>query len=404
MFNQVAYTFLLLLFICCSFSVFYLFIFSIAGKFFYKEKYVQSANKPFAKIAVLIPGYKEDNVILSTAKNILHSDYPKELFEIFVIADSFKRETLNELRKLPVQVLEVYFEKSTKTKSLNAAFDIIKNSYDIALICDADNMLAPDFLRKVNRAFSNGAMAVQGKRVAKNIETSFAVLDACSEAINNNIFRKGTYALGLSSAVIGSGMAFDFNTIKKIFSEIDAVGGFDKILQLKVAEQNIKIHYIESALIFDEKVNSSAAFEQQRKRWVSSQFVNLKHFFFKGCKQVFKGNFSYFNFAILNNIVLPRAFLLLILPFLTIAFYFFMSPFWFSATLIILVCYIISLVVALPFAMVDKSFFTALTKVPKAIAVMFGALIHIKKSNKNFIHTVHTQTEITNKLFNERIS
>ena len=43
-------------------------------------------------------------------------------------------------------------------------------------------------LKKVNDAFMNGAKAIQGRRVAR--DTSFAILDSCSEAVNNNIFRK----------------------------------------------------------------------------------------------------------------------------------------------------------------------------------------------------------------------
>jgi len=399
--NLIIYIIFLIIFFYCAFSVLYLSALSFAGRFFYREKYTQSVTKPFSKIAILVPGYKEDGVIFSTADNLLNLDYPKELYDVYIIADSFKEETLAKLSVMPIQVLEVFFKQSTKARSLNEAFKRINKSYDIALICDADNMLARDFLRKLNRAFSNGAKAVQGRRVAKNLDTSYAILDACSEAINNNIFRKGTYALGMSSAVIGSGMAFDFETIKKIFSQVNAVGGFDKILQLKVVEQGIKIHYIQSALIFDEKVDSSNAFKQQRKRWVSSQFIYLKQFFFPACKQLFKGNFSYFNLAVANNFVLPRGFLLFLLPLLIITSYFIMPAFWFTASICLFVCCMLCLFLALPLKMINKNFFIAISRLPRAIFSMFGALFQMKKSNKTFIHTVHTKTEITNSLFNE---
>jgi len=273
--------------------------------------------------------------------------------------------------------------------------------YDIALICDADNMLAPNFLQQLNNAFLNGAKAVQGRRVAKNLDSSFAILDACSEAINNNIFRKGTNAVGLSSAVIGSGMAFDFGMIKNIFTEIEAVGGFDKILQLKVIKQNIKIQYLENALIFDEKVSSSHAFKQQRKRWVSSQFIYLKQFFVPAIKQLFKGNISYFNLAVANNVILPRAFLFIILPALIIGS-FFISYSWMIASIALLIMYILTLIIALPKVLINKELFFAVGKLPRAIGLMCVNLIQLKNANNNFIHTVHTKTEISNSLFNER--
>jgi cellulose synthase/poly-beta-1,6-N-acetylglucosamine synthase-like glycosyltransferase len=301
---------------------------------------------------------------------------------------------------MPLNVMEVSFTKSTKTKSLNEAFSRISKDYDIALICDADNILARDFLKRIDAAFSKGAQAVQGRRVAKNLDTSFAILDACSEAINNHIFRKGANGLGISSSVIGSGMAFEYKSIKKIMSGIQAVGGFDKIMQLQVVEHGTNIQYLEDALIFDEKVDSSHAFKQQRKRWVSSQFIYLKQFFLPAMRQLFRGNLSYFNLAIANNLVLPRAFLLLGLPLLVIAGFLF-NPAWGIAATAVLVVYFLSLVIAMPMILINKDLIFALLKLPKAIGVMVLAIFQIKKSNKTFIHTVHTKTEVSNTLFND---
>ena len=112
------------------------------------------------------------------------------------------------------------------------------------------------------------------------MDTPFAILDASSEAINNHIFRKGLNGLGLSCAVIGSGMAFRFNILKRILKGISATGGFDKVLQLQLVSENEFILFLDSAVVFDEKIDNSKGFYQQRKRWVSSQFVYLKKYFF----------------------------------------------------------------------------------------------------------------------------
>jgi len=369
------------------------------GKWFYREKYSPSET-PTHHIAILVPSYKEDGIILSTAKNLLSLNYPKELFDIYILADSFQPETIRELSLLPLKVLEVHFDKSTKTRSLNEAFSRIARPYHIALICDADNMLSRDFLLRVDGAFAHGAKAIQGRRVAKNLDSSFAILDASSEAINNNIFRRGANALGLSSAVIGSGMAFEYDRIKKVLSEIDAVGGFDKPMQLKIVAKGIKIEYLEGAIVFDEKVESSGAFRQQRKRWVSSQFIYLKKYFIPAMRQLFKGNISYFNLAFANNIVLPRAFLLFLLPLITIGAYFF-SASWGTAFLILFLVYLVALGVALPAKMVNRDLAQAFLHLPKAIGGMMLTIFHLKKANKTFIHTVHTKTEVSNTLFND---
>lgn len=397
MFSKILIILFLIILIYCTFSVLYLFVFAIASNFSKKIK-AAATYLPLKRIAVLVPAYKEDGIILTTAQNILNQDYPAELFDVYIIADSFKNSTIESLEKFRVNVVKVVFKNSSKTKALNECFKNISRYYDLALICDADNMLAAGFLKNINDAFLNGAEAVQGRRVAKNMDSSFAVLDSCSEAVNNNIFRKGANALGLSSSVIGSGMAFEFNILRNALSQISAISGFDKPLQLKIVESGIKIEYLEDALIFDEKVDGPDAFKQQRKRWLLSQFIYLKEYFFKGCTQLLKGNLSYFNLAVANNIVPPRAFLIAGLPVLCVAAYFIQLPLLY-ATVLLLAIYITSLIIAIPAELKNRELLNALLHLPKAITLMIGNLFRMKKAKNVFIHTIHTKNEITNPLY-----
>ncbi|PKN14824.1 MAG: hypothetical protein CVU67_03650, partial [Deltaproteobacteria bacterium HGW-Deltaproteobacteria-24] len=71
-------------------------------------------------------------------------------------------------------------------KALNKAFEQLSNDYDIAIILDADNLMEKDFLHQMNSAFSHNIKAVQGHRMAKNMNTPFAILDSVSEEINNH--------------------------------------------------------------------------------------------------------------------------------------------------------------------------------------------------------------------------
>ena len=229
-------------------------------------------SSTFNKIAVLVPAYREDEVIIPVAKKMLTQQYPPEYYDVVVIADSLQDETVAQLRTLPIKVLVAQFEKSTKTKSLVYALQSFRGEYDIALISDADNIMEGAFLRKVNDAYNAGHQAIQGRRVAKNLNTPFAVLDATSEIINNHIYRQGFNALGLSSSLVGSGMAFNYADLLHCLEQIDAVGGFDRVLQLFMIAKRHYILYLRNALIYDEKVENSQAFTNQRRRWIASQF------------------------------------------------------------------------------------------------------------------------------------
>ena len=99
-----------------GFAALYVFTFSVAGRF--SAKRLSSVLKKQRRFAVLIPGYKEDNVIVEVARRALEQSYPSDLFEVVIIADSFQELTLQKLRKLPITLVEVSFEKSTKSKAL----------------------------------------------------------------------------------------------------------------------------------------------------------------------------------------------------------------------------------------------------------------------------------------------
>ena len=385
----------LILFTYFGLAILYTLIPSIAGNF-RKKTFPAPSRTCFNKIAVFVPAYKEDEIIHPIAKKLLEQNYPKEAYDIVVIADSLQPATLEKLNGLPVKVIEVNFEKSTKTKSLVYALQQLDGQYDIAMISDADNILATDFLSQINTAYNYGYLAIQGKRVAKNLNTTFAMLDAISEIINNHIFRKGFNALGLSSSLIGSGMAFRYEDLKNCLKNIDAVGGFDRVLQLYIIEKGHKILYLETALIYDEKIENSQAFTHQRRRWIASQFIYLARYFRKGMKAFFKGNFDYFNASVLYNLFLPRTLtlgFLLIISLVTLIFnkVFFIPFYWWG---LLFLLNIFALIIAVPRKFYDKKFLGAIISVPRVFLIMFFLLFKLKGADKKFIHTKHTKVDI----------
>ncbi len=377
-----------------GFASIYVFIFSFAGLF--RAKTRNEILQKQRKFAVLIPGYKEDNVIVEVAKSALQQSYPSELYDVVIIADSFQEKTLNELRKLSIRLVEVSFEKSTKSKALNQAMKVIGDGYDVALILDADNIMEDHFIEKVNNAFNQGYKVVQGHRIAKNTNTSFAILDAISEEVNNHIFRKGHRVLGLSSALIGSGMAFDYYFFKNTMANVNAVGGFDKELELKLLKNRTKIEYLNNALVLDEKVQKSEVFSNQRKRWLSAQFIYFGRYFVPGLKELFtKGNIDFFD-KVYQMVSPPRVLLLglvVVISFVYFAINFF-SPanlsgvpaiFWYASLLLTILAFFF----AIPKKFYSSKTLRAVLTLPKAFLLMFLSLFKLKGANKKFIHTQH---------------
>jgi cellulose synthase/poly-beta-1,6-N-acetylglucosamine synthase-like glycosyltransferase len=370
-----------------GFSSIYIFIFGAASLFVARDK--DEVTHKMRKYAVLIPGYKEDQVIIEVAKDAVRQDYPKELYDVIVIADSFKKETLKILHELPIRVIEVSFKLSTKSKALNIAMSQLPDDYDVAIVLDADNLMEADFISKVNVSFNKGYIAVQGHRVAKNYNTSFAILDAISEEVNNKIFRKGHRVLGLSAALIGSGMAMDYNYFKKMMKSIKAVGGFDKEIELQMLKQKITIEYLNDAVVYDEKVQKAEVFSNQRKRWLSAQLHYFSRDFTTSLKHLFLyGNYDYFDKA--TQFIQPPRIILLGLLFLINMFSVFLnSNTWIYLWLTVLAICILTFVITIPLKFYNIKTIKAVFTLPRAFILMLVSLFRIRGANKKFIHTEH---------------
>jgi len=378
---------------CC-----YLLFFSIAGHL--KIKPLQNQVKKYRKFCILIPAYREDLVILESSSAAIKHSYQGD-YDVYVIADGLQPKTVATLRGNSVNVIEVQFERSTKGKALLTAMNVLADEqYDVAVVLDVDNIMGDNFLNEVNRAFDAGFKVVQAHRTAKNSNTSFSFLDACNEEINNHIYRKGHFAVGLSSALIGSGMAFNFTYLKGLLTEIGETVGEDKELDFRIAKDKVKICYLEKVYVYDEKIENAAVFTSQRTRWISAQIEFLKKYSGEGFIQLFKfGNFEFFN-KVLQAYLVPRMLLIGILGIFFLGSLFISvgpsSAFW----MILLVMLFASLFVALPRRFYkDKKLWQAVARIPYAIFCMFLALFRINKTKASFIPTPH-KTNISNSEIN----
>jgi len=381
----------IILYIYLAIGVLYLFVFAIAGKLL-KSK-VNLSNLHLNKIAVVIPAYKEDQIIIETVKQALLHDYPQDKYHVFVLADQLTNETIDELKQLPITVIEVVHQKSTKAKALFTFFENIDQSlFDIVMVLDADNIMKSGCLQQINNEFVKGSLVVQCHRIAKNKNSSLAILDAISEEIRINIFFSGQRAFGLSSELIGSGMAFSFSLLKTILQnkKIQDSAGEDKEMFLQLIKYGVSVTYLKEAYVLDEKVASLSVFKKQRKRWIESQLQIIKRFFDPEFKPV-RNKFEFW-YRLFQNLLLPRSFYLLLLPLFSVLVYLLEqlnlnilpgSTFWLGMTII----YWLSLIISIPSSYLNARTVIALIHLPAVLMSMVSAAAKAKVGNNTFIPT-----------------
>lgn len=375
----------LLLYIPSFLMVIYLLVFAIFSRIGVSVKVKPNPESKRNRILVLIPAYKEDKVIMDTLKAALSQNYDRAFFDVCVISDHMLPETDKQIIHHGGRVINIPFPDSSKAKALNYAFNQLgENEYEIVVILDGDNLIVPDFLSTINECFNHGWKAVQAHRTAKNTDTDIALLDAVSEEINNSIFRKGHVAAGLSSALIGSGMAFDYAWFRQNVSALITVGE-DKDLELILIRQNIQVHYLDSLYVYDEKTRKEDGLYNQRRRWIAAQLGSLRTALPDLPREFLKGNWNYLD-KVYQWTFLPRVLLLACICFMTVFTWFFFS--YLAVGWTVLLCMLLSaLVLAIPSRLMSSRLFNALLKLPKIIILITMGFFRTKGASKQFIHT-----------------
>ena len=372
-----------------AFSVGYIFFYAITyalGQLLIIKREPTSDDIRQKKYLVIFPAYGEDKVILHTVKSFLLQHYPHDKYSVVVVSDHMLKETNTELSKLPITLLQPQFENSSKAKALQFAIDNIHDNFDNIVILDADNIVQPDFLEKLNEICNQGFSAIQCHRCAKNAENQIAQLDGISEEINNSLFRKGHNNIGLSSALIGSGMCFDYLWFKA-HVHLLSTAGEDREIEKMLLIEHIYIKYVEDIDVFDEKVGNEDNFQLQRQRWMSAQLNCLLSMMKDLPTSIVHLNVNYIDKTI-QQMLIPRSMLLVG----TFVWALLMSVFemsWAYKWWGLFALTSLSLWIAIPRKMRNGGLAQLITHLPRLTWRMMSNIRHIDSENREFIHTSH---------------
>ena len=369
-------------------SVAYVVFFAFISLFYDKDDQVAihaaALKNEMTRFLILYPAYKEDSVIVNAVEQFLLQDYPTSHYMVAVISDHMQPETNEILRKMPITLLTPTFEKSSKAKAMQYAINEVKGDFDNVVILDADNVVRPDFLSQLN-VLCTIYDAIQCHRCAKNANNDVAVLDGASEEINNTIFRKAHNRLGLSSALIGSGMCFKYDLFKKNVFELKTAGE-DREMEALLLSQEVFIKYAPDIHVFDEKVSSQDNFQRQRMRWMTAQIQSLFSQLPQIPNAIIHGNINFIDKTI-QQALIPRSILIVLLVGISILLTI-TVPDWCEKWWSLFGLLATSLFIALPSQLRSRSF-AKVFAIPGLVLRMLKNVLHIDRKNTDFIHTEH---------------
>jgi cellulose synthase/poly-beta-1,6-N-acetylglucosamine synthase-like glycosyltransferase len=341
--------------------------------------------------AIIVTAYEQTQQLPSVVSSLLNLNYTN--YHIYVVADKCDISNLF-FNSDKVLLLRPETVLGSNTRSHFYAIRNFIRPHSHLTIIDSDNLTDPEYLNELNVYFGQGFEAVQGVREAKNLDSTYACLDAGRDIYYHFYDGKVLFGAGSSATLAGSGMAFTTRLYKECLEHLDVTGaGFDKVLQEGIVSRKYRIAFAEKAIVYDEKTTGTDQLVNQRARWINTWFK----YFSLGFK-IFSSGITGLNLnQTLFGLVLLRPplfiFLLLSLFFLFVNLFLSLSMaiVWFLGLCTFAMGFYISLVSS----KTDARIYQSLVNIPKFIFYQLLALFKARRANQISVATRHGQSDQT---------
>ena len=223
------------------------------------------------KFMAIIPAHNEQAVIKNLVLSLQKQDYPKDAYDIYVIADNCTDNTASIAKEAGAIVYE-RFDSAHKTKGAALKWFLdqkIKEDapYDAFCIFDADNIVDINFLKNMNRKLCQGEEVVQGYRDIKNPTDSWITAGyAIFYWTMNRFYHLARYNLGLSPLINGTGFMVKFDVIKPTGWDTQTLTE-DIEFSLKQIIKGKRLGWAKDAIVYDEQPVGFKQSWSQRTRW-----------------------------------------------------------------------------------------------------------------------------------------
>jgi cellulose synthase/poly-beta-1,6-N-acetylglucosamine synthase-like glycosyltransferase/spore germination protein YaaH/peptidoglycan/xylan/chitin deacetylase (PgdA/CDA1 family) len=269
------------------------------------------------RVAVLIPAFNEEAVIVRTVRSVLNSDYKN--LHVIVIDDGSEDRTADvareafseEIRLGQVQVLRKRNEG--KAIALNYGLTFVKEEIYVGI--DADTVIAPDAISRLIPHFQDpriGAMAGNAKVGNRmNLWTRWQALEYIT---SQNFERRALDLLHIVTVVPGAIGAWRTQPVRALGGYPPETVAEDADLTMHLLEEGFKVDYEDRALAFTEAPIDMRGLMRQRFRWSFGTLQAVwKH------RAAFVRNRAMGLFA-LPNIIVFQMLLPLVSPFIDVMF------------------------------------------------------------------------------------
>lgn len=275
-------------------TISFLLLYKIAYKgigLFFTRKFKETEKR--FNYGVVIAARNEETVIGNLIESINNQDYEKDKIKIFVVADNCTDNTAEIARNMGAICYERKDEtKRTKGYALQYLFECIEKDYgtqsfDGFFVFDADNLLEPDYITRMNEAFASGEKIITSYRNTKNLNDGWIAASYAFHWLRCcRMNHRPRSVLRLATNLQGTGFLFASELVKDGWKYTSFTE--DRAFSADAVKMGYRISYNESARFYDEQPTDLKTALRQRIRWSKGHLMAFKESSFGLLKGIFK--------------------------------------------------------------------------------------------------------------------
>ncbi len=246
-----------------------------------KRRRIWQAHPAKCRFAVLVAARNEQAVIGHLVESLLAQDYPKELYDIYVIPNNCTDNTEEAARAAGAQILTCPFPVHSKGDVLRQVVAMLDKAgkHDAICVFDADNVVDPGFLQAMNNAWCGGARAAQGYRDSKNPhDTNISGNYSIYYWMVNRFYSHARNAVGLSAIINGSGFMADLALLRQMGGWNTLTLTEDIEFTTKCILNQTRVEWVPQAITYDEQPLTFGQSWRQRCRWSTGLYQCLAYY------------------------------------------------------------------------------------------------------------------------------
>jgi len=260
----------LLLVLTCCLKIFTLY-FAVVALFALRRRKRYPHAAPRTRFAVVVAARNEEAVIGNLVYSVLGQAYPAALRDVYVVPNNCTDFTEAAAVAAGARIIRCLGPVASKGDALHQAFaQLMSQGYDAFLVLDADNVLEPDYLARMNDAFSAGAMVCKSRTKAGNPAASgvagcYGLYNTCFDLVWN----RPRSACGLSAKLVGSGFAVRREVLEELGGWNTSTIAEDAEFAAQCARMGYRVCWVPDAVNYDEEPTGFRLSMRQRRRWCS---------------------------------------------------------------------------------------------------------------------------------------